>query len=382
MPRLHLKLSFGLLSALLLVGAVAAFVGALVLLNRSHTVSVDAEVGKWLLTVAAAFVLTGALSMLVRQIDQRRSERQAWHDILNDLVDANQKVILARIRLQAHQSAKTYQEQLGEVMGARAEVRRIGALDIVNRDTSLSDQITKMREYLDALGQEYAAGYLPASRQQRLDEVWLDEKMKVANEGIGAPVLPQWLAGPTKAWLLLKNQSGFPRLAALLDERAFPIDTFRTNYKLAKERLEMHAGFGDTPIKSQVYRGLKLADRAKDFAILHAGSLEEKKLGAQVISMARQLKDACRPRPGDQEQDPDWEERSDQYPDRDWNQDPDVIRARTVDLGKLTSRAVARVYAMPQADRAAPEKSTAATPDGKTHSAAPPESPRPAGTDV
>jgi hypothetical protein len=63
-------------------------------------------------------VLTGALSMVVKQIDQRRSERQAWHDILNDLVAANQKVILARIRLQAHQSAKTYQEQLGEVMGA------------------------------------------------------------------------------------------------------------------------------------------------------------------------------------------------------------------------------------------------------------------------
>jgi hypothetical protein len=128
-------------------------------------------------------------------------------------------------------------------------VRRIGALDIVNRDTSLSDQITKMREYLDALGQEYAAGYLPASRQQRLDEVWLDEKMKAVNgQGIGAPALPGWLAEPTKAWLLLKKASEYPRLAALLDEGAFPIDTFRTNYKLAKDRLEKHAGFGDTPI--------------------------------------------------------------------------------------------------------------------------------------
>jgi hypothetical protein len=66
--------------------------------------------------VAAALVLTGALSMVVKQIDQRRSERQAWHEILNDLIAANQKLILARVRLQAHKSAKTYQEQLAEVM--------------------------------------------------------------------------------------------------------------------------------------------------------------------------------------------------------------------------------------------------------------------------
>jgi hypothetical protein len=352
--------------------AAAAFGGALALLNVSHTVSVNAEVGKWLLTVAAAFVLTGALSMLVKQIDQRRSERQAWHAILNDLVAANQKVILARIRLQAHQSAKTYQEQLGEVMGARAEVRRIGALDIVNRDTSLSEQITEMRKYLDALGQEYKAGYLPASRQQRLDEVWLDEKMKAANKGGGPPELPSWLKRPTKAWDVLTDASTFPRLGALLDDGAFPIDTFRTNYKLAKECLEMHAGFGDTPIQAQVYRGLKLADRAKEFATSHAGPLEEEKLGKRVIELADELEEACGPRPGDQRLGSDWKKRSHNYPDSYWVQDPEVIREKTVELGVLTSSAVARVYAKPQPDGAAAEKPTAAASDGKAHLAAPP----------
>jgi hypothetical protein len=143
---------YRLLTVGLALCAVAAVVGALILLHRSHTVDVDAEVGKWLLTVAAALVLTGALSMVVKQIDQRRGEREAWHAILNDLVAVNQKVILARVRLQAHQSAKTYQEQLAEVMGARVEVRRIGAIDIVNKDALLSGQVTAMRVYLDALG--------------------------------------------------------------------------------------------------------------------------------------------------------------------------------------------------------------------------------------
>jgi hypothetical protein len=81
--KLHLKLSFGLLSVLLLLGAILAFALALIFLKRSHTI--DAEVGKWLLTVAAAFVFTGALSLAVKAIDQRRSERQEWHGVLRDL---------------------------------------------------------------------------------------------------------------------------------------------------------------------------------------------------------------------------------------------------------------------------------------------------------
>ena len=76
---------YRLLTLGLALCAVAAVVGAFILLDRSRTADVGAEVGKWLFTVAAALVLTGALSMVVKQIDQRRSERQAWHGILNDL---------------------------------------------------------------------------------------------------------------------------------------------------------------------------------------------------------------------------------------------------------------------------------------------------------
>jgi hypothetical protein len=312
---------YRLLTLGLALCAVAAVVGAFILLDRSRTADVGAEVGKWLLTVAAALVLTGALSMVVKQIDQRRSERQAWHGILNDLVAANQKVVLARVRLQAHRSARTYQEQLAEVMSARVEVRRIGAIDIVNRDGSLPERITAMREYLDALGQEYAAGYLRAARQQRLDEAWLTDQMKAANDGKGPPELPEWLAEPTTAWLMLTDPSKFPRLGALMDDDAFPIDTFRTNYKLAKERLEMHAGFGDPPVESRVYRAGRLATRATTFANLHVKRLGH--LMGPVEASARQVEEACRCR------------------------DPAEIQNATVELSRLTAQAVARVYTGP-----------------------------------
>ena len=157
-----------------------------------------------------------------------------------DLLAANQKLVLARVRAaQAHRSARTYQEQLAEVMAARVEMRRIGAIDLVNRDASLTGWIIAIMEYLDALGHEFAAGDLHAARQQRLDGVWLDEKMEAANQGSGAPELPGWLAEPTTAWRMLTDASRFPRLGALLDDDAFPSSTpSRTNYKLAKECLE------------------------------------------------------------------------------------------------------------------------------------------------
>jgi chromate transport protein ChrA len=113
---------YRLLTLGLALRAVAAVVGEFILLDRSRTADVGAEVGKWLLTVAAALVLTGALSMVVKQIDQRRSERQAWHGVLNDLVAANQKFVLAWVRLQAHRSARTPPEP-GDRRASLAKVR-------------------------------------------------------------------------------------------------------------------------------------------------------------------------------------------------------------------------------------------------------------------
>ncbi len=78
-----------------------------------------------------------------------------------------------------------------------------------------------------------------------------DAKMKAANQGADAPELPGWLAEPTTAWRMLTDASRFPRLGALLDDQAFPIDTFRTNCKLAKECLEMQAGFGRPSAESR-----------------------------------------------------------------------------------------------------------------------------------
>src|SRR6266852_984856 len=172
---------YGWLIYALGLGAASTFALALYLLLTAHMGYVHAEVGKWLLTVAAAFVLTGVLSVGVKQIDQRRSEREAWHAVLKDLVAASQTVLVARLRLRAQQSALTYQEQLAELSRVRVELRGIEATGLVIGEKSLQEDISKMRRYLEALGSEYEAGYLRVARQQRLDELWLAERMKAAN---------------------------------------------------------------------------------------------------------------------------------------------------------------------------------------------------------
>jgi hypothetical protein len=143
--------------------------------------------------------------------------------VLHDLVGANHRVEMARVRLAAHRSGKTYQEQLAEVMDARVDLLRICAMHIVVEDPRLLKHPEAMREYLDAMGGEYQTGYQCVARQQRLDELWLIDQMEGASV---PPSLPELLAEPTKAWRQLEDPARFPRLAALLDD-AFLIDRFR-----------------------------------------------------------------------------------------------------------------------------------------------------------
>jgi hypothetical protein len=317
--------AYRLLSLGLGIVAVAAVVGGLLLLHRSANAVFDAEVGKWLLTVATALVLTGALSLVVKEIDQRRGQRQAWQGLLHDLVAANQMVVMVRLRLNANRSALAYHEQLAELVCARLELKRISGIDIVIADERLRDHVNEMQTYVEGLGKECAAGYLPVARQQRLDELWLTERMKAVCGSSGAPELPDELACPTKAWKLLTDKSQFPRLAALLDPEAFEVDAFRINYKLAKRRLQIHAGFGDRSTKAWIYLARKLVRRTKVFLERPRDGLTDD-VRQRVTEAVREVEEAC----GDKAR--------------------RRIEEVTIGLCKTTVAAIRAVYPLPQRD--------------------------------
>jgi hypothetical protein len=325
---------YRLLSVGLMVCAVAALAAALYFLHRSHTADVDAEVGKWLLTVAVGLVLTGALSMVVKQIDQRRSERDAWLTVLKDLVAANDTIMLARFRLKAQRSALMYEEQLAEFMRARVELRGIEATGLVIGDQSLREDISAMRNYLDALGSEYETGYLRVSRQQRLDELWLTDRMKAASGGAHVPKLPPPLAKPTGAWGLLTDPKQFPQLARLLDD-VFHVDTFRTAYKRAKGCLEIHAGFrGHRSTDASIDSARKLSKRANEFATGRADLPDE--ATTRIVAEVRNVEDACRAR------------------------DRRAIERAMVDLAEAVADVISALYVVPERSAAAAEDGPAA----------------------
>jgi hypothetical protein len=103
------------------------FVAGAVVLSTS-TVDVPAEIGKWLLTLGTALAITGALSAAIKQRDERRAQRAAWEARLSTVIAANHSVVVIRLMLRAHKTARTYRDQIAELVSVRAQLRTLQAV--------------------------------------------------------------------------------------------------------------------------------------------------------------------------------------------------------------------------------------------------------------
>ena len=142
------------------------------------------------------------------------------------------------------------------------------------------------------------------------------------------------LGEPTKAWRLLQDREVFPRLAALLDHAAFPIDTFRTSYKRAKGCLEVRAGFRDRSIVDVIDSAGRFSDRARKFVARHADLPDE--AGKRVLARVGDVKRACD------------------------KADRDAIEKGTIELSKAAADAISAVYVVSERSATAAEDRTAA----------------------
>src|SRR5262244_4613774 len=133
---------------LMLSGLAVAVAGGGVAALYTSDLNVPAEVGKWLLTLATALAVTGALSSVVRQIEERRVRRTAWETLLRDLIAAKHTVVVCRLLLRAHKTAATYRDQFAELIRVRAQLRDIMADRNVLARPELRSGIRKMKEYI------------------------------------------------------------------------------------------------------------------------------------------------------------------------------------------------------------------------------------------
>lgn len=221
--------------------AVAVFVAGALVLNTSN-VDVPGEIGKWLLTMATALAVTGALSAVIKQIDERRARRAAWEMRLNTVISSNHAVVVIRLLLRADKTASAYRDQIAELTRTRAQLRGLQADGAVLEFPELRAAVKAMRRYLDAIGEEYEAGYLAVARQQRIDDERLKQLVEdAANKAAGVP-LDGDLAAPMSAWDMLADHARFPRLVEFLDDETYEAGTYRTGYTDAKHLLEDCAG--------------------------------------------------------------------------------------------------------------------------------------------
>ncbi|MCM3872356.1 MAG: hypothetical protein ND895_16865 [Pyrinomonadaceae bacterium] len=166
-------------------------------------------------TLVFGSLLGGVVSLLIGDFDRRRVQRAAQlefiSNVLADLKGVYDRVDRGRTLISAHQSAKTYGEQMREFIDARVTLLAVQrALRFDDRGSPilpvLSD-VNQMEKYVHSLTAEFVSQYKDISRSQSVYEA----RMKHALDNLPA--------GNTK--LTLPENSPWAELAELTQLKDF-----------------------------------------------------------------------------------------------------------------------------------------------------------------
>ena len=205
------------------------------------------ELGRGLLTLATVSIIAGLVSVLMRQVDDRRAERSAWEALLGDLIAAYRRVEVAQLLLRADLTASTYRDQFAEIVCARAELRGVTVGRASHDYPGFRDAVKEMRCYIDALGEEYEKNYHQVALQQQWDKQQLRNLSADMTADQAAEVALHQEPDKLSAEQMLRDEDRFPRLIEFLDDKEFRRSRFRSNYKLAMPFLEGRAGISRFP---------------------------------------------------------------------------------------------------------------------------------------
>jgi hypothetical protein len=132
------------------------------------------------------------VTLLIADFDRRRVQRAVQLDfisnVLTDLKDVYDCVDRGRILIRAHQSAKTYGEQMREFIAARVKLLNVvRALKFDERGApiiAIRTNVSAMEQYLRALIDEFEQEYKEISRSQSLYEARMK---RVLDGSVSAP---------------------------------------------------------------------------------------------------------------------------------------------------------------------------------------------------
>jgi hypothetical protein len=260
---------YGLAAGLFIAGSCLFAAGALAgySLNARTPDKFGLELAKALLTLGSGLILGGAVKILLDRFQasakEKEEERAARERLLADLRLVHDRAESARLLIAAHRSAKTYGEQMRDLIGCQVVLLKVKRILDVRRDSDRQDQFTEpiahMVGYLRALQEEYRDHYKTVSDCQRYDEqVTKLEFERAAKQEVGIgdappsrPEIPP--ASSQRAWQLLDDECLFP----MLDDLSNRGERYRAQFqlplhKVASGLLGTEAGSADTGFDDEV----------------------------------------------------------------------------------------------------------------------------------
>jgi hypothetical protein len=202
-------------------------VSAVLFLSTADTgVDIGLEIGKTLLTLVSAVLVTGVLTFVLSQLSAREAVRREHErvlvDSLRELKTAYETIQIVRYFLAASPTALSLSQQIRVVLDARAQLHRVQRERLV-RDSPADTAIDAMLTYLTQVAAEYKQEFHSITEMALQEEHARD----VVRSGAGR-LLPQPQLPPT----------AFTAVYAFIDESTWQEGEFNLNYLRAKRHLQ------------------------------------------------------------------------------------------------------------------------------------------------
>jgi hypothetical protein len=180
-------------------------------------------------TLLFGALLGGIVSQLVAEFDRQRVRRAAELEfignVLADLKSVYDQVDRGRTLIVAHQSVKTYGDEMRAFIEARVKLRNVErALSVDERQrriASVYEPVHAMTQYLNSLTEEFELHFKALSRQQSVYEAEMKLALARITDTHSSPTLP-----PNTPWERLV------RLSVLADFIAPAEDTTDTGARV------------------------------------------------------------------------------------------------------------------------------------------------------
>lgn len=167
------------------------------------------KAGETLRSSAIALVFVALIGGLVKillddfqRVRARRAEQARFVSaVLADLKGVYDRVERARVVIKAHESAKTYGDEMRALIDARVQLRNVtraleaGTSGITpERERRICTAVETMEKYLATLTDEFACKYKQISNAQRIYEARVVNLLKTASETTQLPDNAPWKA--------------------------------------------------------------------------------------------------------------------------------------------------------------------------------------------